>query len=125
MWSVLTKRFIGRDGWVKRISCSKVRWRERKGKKEMEEIPESSFEIPADVVILAIGFAHPEHKGPISALNLQVDKQGNVATNDQYQTSVEGVFSAGDMRRGQSLIVWAISEGREVAKAIDKYLMGE
>jgi glutamate synthase (NADPH/NADH) small chain len=87
--------------------------------------PGSEFDIDADLVILAIGFVHPEHSGPVKELGLKLDQKGNIKTGDDYETSVKGVFSAGDMRRGQSLVVWAIAEGRRSAHYIDKYLMGE
>jgi glutamate synthase (NADPH/NADH) small chain len=111
-WSVLTKEFIGENGQVIKLSCDRIN-------PAMKEIPGSGFEIEADLVILALGFVHPE---PIKELDLELDKRGNVKTNENYMTSKKGVFSAGDMRRGQSLIVWAISEGRLAAQAIDKYL---
>ena len=74
---------------------------------------------------MAVGFLHPEHKGLLKDLKIELDSRGNVKTNDNYMTSQKGVFSAGDMRRGQSLIVWAISEGRRSARAIDIYLTGK
>jgi glutamate synthase (NADPH/NADH) small chain len=123
-WSVLTKKFVGEKGCVKKLSCLKVEF--KKTSKDacpvMREIPDSSFEIEADLVILAVGFMHPEHKGLVSELGLELDQRGNVKTDENYMTSRKGVFSAGDMRRGQSLIVWAISEGRAAAEAINKYL---
>ena len=76
-------------------------------------------------MILALGFLHPEHNGLVKDLGLELDSRGNVKTNENYMTKVSGIFSAGDMHRGQSLVVWAISEGRRVAYCIDKYLMGE
>ena len=91
----------------------------------MKEIPGSEFEIEADMVILAVGFLHPEHGGLLSDLEVKFDQRGNVQTDEKYMTSVERVFSAGDMRRGQSLVVWAIAEGRQCAYNMDKYLMGE
>jgi glutamate synthase (NADPH/NADH) small chain len=91
----------------------------------MKEIPGSEFEIEADMVVLAMGFLHPEHTGLLDELKVEFDEQGNVRTGADYMTSVDKVFSAGDMRRGQSLVVWAISEGRRAAYCIDKYLMGE
>ena len=91
----------------------------------MKEIPGSEFEIETDLVIIAVGFLHPEHSKLLADLNIEFDKRGNVKTGEDYMTSVEKVFSAGDMRRGQSLVVWAISEGRRSAYCIDKYLMGE
>jgi len=109
-WSVTTKRFIGENGSVKKLSCVK---------------DSKEFEVEADLVILAIGFLHPEHSALLADLGVEFDKRGNVKTDDDYKTSVEKIFSAGDMRRGQSLVVWAISEGRRAAYSIDKYLMGE
>ena len=91
----------------------------------MQEMPGSEFEIEADMVILALGFLHPEHNGLIKELGVELDPKGNVKTDSCQMTSVKGVFSAGDMRRGQSLVVWAISEGRRAAHFVDEYLMGE
>ena len=91
----------------------------------MREISGSEFEIEADLILLAVGFLHPEHKSLLKDLKIELDLRGNVKTNDNYMTSRKGVFSAGDMRRGQSLIVWAISEGRRCAQAIDIYLCGK
>lgn len=126
-WAVLTKKFIGEKGVVKKLSCMKVDFSEVDAKScpVMKEIPGSEFEIEADMVILAVGFLHPEHSGLLTDLNVEFDKRGNVKTGEDYKTSVEKVFAAGDMRRGQSLVVWAISEGRRSAYYIDKYLMGE
>ncbi|MCX5666133.1 MAG: glutamate synthase subunit beta, partial [Candidatus Omnitrophica bacterium] len=108
-WSVLTKKFVGKDGCVKKALCSSEG---------------NDLEIEADLVILAIGFVHPEHDILLNELEIEFDTKGNVKTGDDYMTSRKGVFSAGDMRRGQSLIVWAISEGRRSAYNIDKYLTG-
>lgn len=125
-WEVSTKNFIGERGWVKKLSCVKVAFEKgAKGCPVMKEIPGSDFEIEADLVILALGFLHPEHKGLIEKLRVKLDSRGNVKTDQNYMTSIKGIFSAGDMRRGQSLIVWAISEGRVSAHYIDKYLMGK
>ena len=110
-WSILTKKFVGQGGSVKKISCV------REGG--------SAFDIEADLIILAVGFLHPEHSGLIKELGVELDPRGNVKTDADYATSVKSVFAAGDMRRGQSLVVWAISEGRAAAHSIDKYLMGE
>jgi glutamate synthase (NADPH/NADH) small chain len=90
----------------------------------MQEIAGSDFEIEADLVILALGFLHPEKKGLIQELGLDLDQRGNVKTDEKFMTSKKNVFACGDMRRGQSLIVWAISEGRQAAYHVDKYLMG-
>jgi len=123
-WSVSTKEFLGANGHVKRLSCVKVEIvSDDKGCMLIKDIPGTGFEIEADLVILALGFLHPE-KGLISGLGVELDPRGNVKTSQDYLTSVKGVFAAGDMRRGQSLIVWAVSEGRRAAHYIDKYLMG-
>ncbi len=126
-WSVLTKRFLGGGGLVKKLSCVKVEFEQGKAQAcpAMREIKGSDFEIEADMVILALGFLHPEHSGLLSQISVELDERGNVKTKEDYMTSVEKVFSAGDMRRGQSLVVWAISEGRRAAHFMDKYLMGE
>ncbi len=126
-WALLTKKFIGENGQVKEISCVRVEFSEKnqKGCPVMREVPASEFQIEADLVILAMGFLHPEKKGLIEELGLELDPRSNVKTNEDFMTKVLGVFSAGDMHRGQSLIVWAISEGRRAAYCIDKYLMGE
>ena len=85
----------------------------------------TEFEVKADLVLLAMGFVHPVHEGMIKGLDLTLDRRGNVAaTTDDYKTSLAKVFAAGDMRRGQSLVVWAIREGRQAAHAVDKFLMG-
>jgi len=126
-WAVKTRRFIGEKGLVKKISCIKAEFTEteRKACPVMKEVPGSEFEIEADLVILAIGFLHPEHPGLLEDLDVELDERGNVKTDTGYMTSVRKVFSAGDMRRGQSLVMWAISEGRRSAYHIDRYLMGE
>ena len=127
-WSVLTKRFIGKDEGVEKLFCVKVEFGPEKDAKNcpvMKEVAGSAFEIEADLVILAVGFIHPEHRGFLSELGVEFDNRGNVKTDDNFKTSVNKVFSAGDMRRGQSLVVWAISEGRKAAHHIDKYLMGK
>ena len=125
-WSTLTEKFIGEDGQIKKISCLKVKFsKDKKGCPVIEKIPGSEFEINADLVILAIGFVHPEHQGLLAELGVELDRQGNVKTNEEYMTSKKGIFCAGDMRRGQSLVAWAIFEGRLTAHYIDKYLMGE
>jgi glutamate synthase (NADPH/NADH) small chain len=91
----------------------------------MKPVPGSEFEIEADLVLLAMGFVHPVHEGMVTSLGVALDPRGNVKADTQaYATSVDKVFAAGDMRRGQSLVVWAIREGRQCAHAIDKFLMG-
>ncbi len=126
-WQVLTKKFIGAEGHVKKLSCTRVDFshKNENGCPVMREIAESQFEIEADLVILAMGFLHPQQEGLLKELGVELDQRKNVKTNQKYMTSLKGVFSAGDMRRGQSLIVWAISEGRKAAHSIDEYLMGE
>lgn len=123
-WAVLTKRFNGGAGGVKSLSCIRVEFPidEEKSRPVMREIPGSDFEIEADLVILAIGFLHPEWAGMLDELGVELDPRGNVRTNGNYMTSLDGIFSAGDMRRGQSLIAWAVAEGMEAARCIDEYL---
>ena len=89
----------------------------------MSEVPGSEFELDVDLVLLAMGFVHPIHDGMVQELGLDLDGRGNVSCDENKMTSVEGVFVAGDMTRGQSLVVWAIAEGREAARSIDLYLM--
>ena len=125
-WAVLTKKFAGTKGRLQKLECVKVAFEiDAKGCQQMKEIPGSEFTIQADIAIIAAGFLHPEHSGLLSDLKVEFDPRGNVKTDAEYWTSVDKVFSAGDMRRGQSLIVWAISEGRKAARAVDEYLMGQ
>ena len=130
IWQVATKEFHDDgDGNVKGLTCVKVEWnRDEKGNWQMSEIEGSEFELQADLVTLAMGFVHPVHEGMLEELGVALDGRGNVSGDTEgdgaYCTSIEKVFSAGDMRRGQSLVVWAIREGRQCAHAIDKYLMG-
>ncbi len=126
LFAVLTKKFIGDEkGNVKKLQCVKIEFDKTQTPPKIIEIKGSEFEIEADLVILAIGFVHPEHEGLLDNLGIEYDKRGNVKTDKNFKTSIEKVFSAGDMRRGQSLIVWAISEGRKAAYNVDMYLMGE
>ena len=90
----------------------------------MKEIPGSEFEMDCDLCLLALGFVHPEHPGPIDHLKLEKDGRGNVKVDANYMTNTPGIFAAGDIRRGQSLVVWAISEGRQAARGVDQFLMG-
>ena len=126
-WSVATKTFKGKNGTVDALELVRIRWeQEPDGRMSMAEIPDSAFQIEADLVLLAMGFMHPRHEGMIESLGVELDGRGNVsADTEAYQTSREHVFTAGDMRRGQSLVVWAIREGRQCARAVDAYLMGE
>jgi len=125
-FAVTTKRFVGENGKVTAIDCVRVDWKPgENGQWAMTEIPGSEFTLKADVVFLAMGFLHPVHEGMIEELAVAKDGRGNVLANtDDYKTSLDKVFSAGDMRRGQSLVVWAIREGRQAAYAVDTYLMG-
>ena len=91
----------------------------------MNEVPGSEFVIETDLVLLAMGFLHPLHEGLLSELGVDLDHRGNVKADAEKMTSVPGVFTAGDMARGQSLVVWALAEGREAARSIDRYLMGK
>jgi glutamate synthase (NADPH/NADH) small chain len=123
---VLTKNFYGDGGRVKGLSCVLLDRdaKDDKGAPAMKEVDGSRFDIEADLVILAVGFMHPEHNGIVRDLSLELDGRGNIKTAEDHMTSHKGIFSAGDARRGQSLIVWAVSEGRRAAYGIDRYLMG-
>jgi glutamate synthase (NADPH/NADH) small chain len=124
-WQVLTKAFEGRGGKVRRISTVAVEFDQRSGRPaDMREIPGSERTLPADLVLLALGFVGPETHTIVRQLGLELDDRGNIQTHAGYHTSKSGVFAAGDARRGQSLVVWAISEGREAARCVDLYLMG-
>jgi glutamate synthase (NADPH) small chain len=125
-WSINTKRFSGARGKVEKLHAVRVEFgsTDTSGRRPMSEVPGSEFEVDADLVLLALGFVGPEKEGMIKQLGLKMDPRGNVATDGAYMTTEPGVFAAGDMRRGQSLVVWAISEGRQTARAVDKYLMG-
>jgi glutamate synthase (NADPH/NADH) small chain len=125
-FAVTTKRFIGENGKVTAIECVRVDWAQAdNGQWNMTEIKGSEFTLKADVVFLAMGFLHPVHEGMIEELAVTKDNRGNVEANTaDYKTSLDKVFSAGDMRSGQSLVVRAISEGRQVARAVDEFLMG-
>jgi glutamate synthase (NADPH) small chain len=117
-FAVMTQKFVGEHGHVTRLDC--IRCDEK-----FKPIPGTEFSLKADLVLLAMGFVHPVHEGLVKTLALELDQRGNVkASTDAYQTSVPKVFAAGDMRRGQSLVVWAIREGRQAAHAVDKFLMG-
>ncbi|HAI68812.1 MAG TPA: glutamate synthase [Gammaproteobacteria bacterium] len=125
-WSVSTKSFESENGQVKKMHLVRVDWqKDENGRWQMSEIPGSEFELKADLVLLAMGFMHPVHEGMLEELGVALDGRGNVQADTQkYQTSLDKVFAAGDMRRGQSLVVWAIREGRQAARAVDEYLMG-
>jgi glutamate synthase (NADPH/NADH) small chain len=125
-WAVATKRFEGHDGKVEKLIAARVEWRPgSNGQMAMCEVPGSEFELKADLVLLAMGFLGPVHSGLLEQLQIAKDPRGNVAADtDSYRTSVPKVFAAGDMRRGQSLVVWGIREGRQAARAVDEFLMG-
>ncbi|MFA5337690.1 MAG: glutamate synthase subunit beta [Candidatus Omnitrophota bacterium] len=130
-WCILTKKFIGENGSLKKLSCNRVeftyelRAQELKSCPVMKEIKGSDFEIDADLVLLAVGFVHPEHNQLLTDLGVEYDTRGNVKTDEHFMTNAKNVFSAGDMHKGQSLIVHAIAEGRQAAYNIDNYLMGK
>ncbi len=125
-WSVTTKRFEGRNGKVEKLIAARVEWhRDGNAPPKMVEIPGSEFEIKADLVLFAMGFTGPVRKGLLTELGVEHDARSNVkADTDTYRTSIDKVFAAGDMRRGQSLVVWAIREGRQAARSVDEFLMG-
>jgi glutamate synthase (NADPH/NADH) small chain len=117
-FAVLTQKFTGENGQVKKLHCVHV-------DEKFKPVPGTEFELDAELVLLAMGFVHPVHEGMIEALGLALDPRGNIKADTlSYQSSIEKVFACGDMRRGQSLVVWAIREGRQTAHAVDKFLMG-
>jgi glutamate synthase (NADPH/NADH) small chain len=119
-WSVATKRFEGNNGKVEKLIAARIEWKNGK----MQEIPGSEFEIKADLVLLAMGFLGPLQTGLLAELGVEKDARSNImADTEKYQTSLPKVFAAGDGRRGQSLVVWAIREGRQCARAVDEFLM--
>jgi glutamate synthase (NADPH/NADH) small chain len=126
-WAIMTKEFVGdENGNLKAVKLVNLEWAKAESGKppRFEEVPGSEREVPCELALLAMGFLHPQKEGMIEQLGVDLDERGNVKAN-HYQTSVSKVFSAGDMRRGQSLVVWAISEGREAARQVDLFLMGE
>jgi glutamate synthase (NADPH/NADH) small chain len=122
-WSIATKSFVGENGKVKELIATKVEWRDGK----MQEIPDSEFTLKADLILLAMGFTGPQ-EGMLDTFLIEKDQRGNAQATTEggraYYTSREKVFAAGDIRRGQSLVVWAIREGRQCAKAVDEFLTG-
>ena len=124
-WGILTKTFIGKADKIVKLKTVDVEFViDGRGRAEMREIADSEREWPADLVLLALGFTGPESNTLVSHCGLELDERGNIQTGDNYMTNKAGIFAAGDARRGQSLIVWAISEGREAARCVDDYLMG-
>ena len=120
-WAVLTKEVIGEDGEVTGLRCVRADW--SKGK--LEEVPGSEFVLKADLILLAMGFVGPKKTGMLDQSGVRLTERGNVeADTASYRTSDDMIFACGDMRRGQSLIVWAIREGRQAARAVDEALMG-
>ncbi len=124
-YSILTKRLSGEDGVLKKLHAVRVEFVRENGRQAMEEVAGSEFEVEVDLLLLAMGFVGPERPGMVEQLGVQLTERGNVWAGEDKMTSVPGVFTAGDMTRGQSLIVWAIAEGRAAARGIDAYLMGE
>ena len=121
-----TRSFEGKGGKIDKLVAARVEWFKDKatGQLKMREVEGSQFELPADLVLLAMGFVSPV-KNVLDAFGVDSDARGNArADTDSYKTNVDKVFAAGDMRRGQSLIVWAIREGRQCARSVDAYLMG-
>jgi glutamate synthase (NADPH/NADH) small chain len=125
-YSVGTKRFSGSNGHVEKLHAVHLEWRpDDSGRMGFFDVPGTEFEVDADLVLLALGFLHPERTGLLESLGVELDPRGNVKTDANKMSSVPGVFAAGDAARGQSLVVWALSEGREAARNIDLHLMGE
>jgi NADPH-dependent glutamate synthase beta subunit-like oxidoreductase len=124
LWSVSTKRFLGRQGGVEKITCLRLEWTEpdENGRSTFREIPGSEFELGADLVLLAMGFVHVEHGPLVRDLDLALDARGNLVVDSQLMTSVPGVFAAGDSMVGASLVVRAIDYGRIAAEGADRYL---
>ena len=125
-WSVLTRRAVGKDGKIQALECVRVEWKLGDGgRMDLVELPGSTFQINCDLVLLAMGFVGPRKAGLVEQAGVELDARGNVkASMEDYKTSTPKIFSCGDMRRGQSLVVWAIREGRQCAHAVDEFLMG-
>jgi glutamate synthase (NADPH/NADH) small chain len=127
-WAVATKAFIGNEkGELTALRIVDLQWKSRPdgAYAGFDEVAGSEREIPCQLALLAMGFMHPMQEGLLKQLDVDLDERGNVkATEGQYQTNIPKIFTAGDMRRGQSLVVWAISEGRECARKVDEYLVG-
>jgi glutamate synthase (NADPH/NADH) small chain len=124
-YAIMTKRLSGQDGKLKKLHAVRLEFGEKDpntGRKPMQEVSGSEFEVEADLILLAMGFTGPVKNGMLEELGIELDGRGNVKTDENRMTSLEGVFAAGDMRRGQSLVVWAINEGRAAAEGVQKYL---
>ena len=125
VYSVSTERFSGtEDGRVAKLHGARVETQRRNGRMTFESVPGTAFEMDVDLVLLAMGFLGPEREGLLTELGVRLTERGNVWRDENWMTSVPSVFTAGDMQRGQSLIVWAIAEGRSAARGIDAWLMG-
>ena len=125
VYAVSTRRFIDNGkGQVEGLELVEVEMQHNGGRLNFAEIPGSGYIIPCDLALLAMGFLGPEKTGMLEQLNVELTQRGNVKRDRNWMTSVNGVFTAGDMQRGQSLIVWAIAEGRSAARGIDRFLMG-
>jgi len=124
LYSISTQKFTGENGQVTTLHASHVEMVQRDGRTEFVPVPGSEFQLRADLVLLAMGFTGPETEGMLKRLGVRLTDRGNVWRDERWMTSVPGVFTAGDMQRGQSLIVWAIAEGRAAARSVDEYLMG-
>jgi glutamate synthase (NADPH/NADH) small chain len=124
-YSILTKSLSGENGVLKKLHAVRVEFVNQDGRQVMQEVAGSEFEVQADLLLLAMGFLGPERGGLLEQLGVEMTERGNVRADTNKMTSVPGVFTAGDMTRGQSLIVWAIAEGRSAARGIDAYLMGQ
>ena len=127
-WAISTKAFIGdENGRLRALKVVDLEWKTAStgGTAGFEEKPGSEREIPCEMALLAMGFVHPQYEGLLKQLDIELDERGNVKASEQFfQTNIQKIFTAGDMRRGQSLVVWAISEGRECARKVDEFLMG-
>jgi glutamate synthase (NADPH/NADH) small chain len=125
-WAVLTKRAAGTGGRIDALECVRVDWsKDASGRFQMKAVEGSQFQLKADLVLLAMGFLGPRKRGLVEQAGVELDPRSNVKANtNDYRTSVEKIFSCGDMRRGQSLVVWAIREGRQAARSVDQFLMG-
>ncbi|KPU42806.1 glutamate synthase [NADPH] small chain [Oxobacter pfennigii] len=124
-WCTITKKIEGKDGNVSSVRKVRLDWENVNGKLVSKEVPGTEESVKADMVLICMGFAHPEHKGIVEALQLKLDPRGNVYTDEKYMTSQKGVFAAGDMRTGQSLVVRSIYDGKMAAKCVDEYLMND
>ena len=125
-WSVSTKKFTGENGHVQKLHGVKVEWGppDASGRRAMQEVPGSEFVMEVDLVLLAMGFLHPQRQGLVEQLGVKLDSRGNIAVDENWMSSVPGVFASGDAQRGQSLVVWALAGGRKAARAVDLHLMG-